>query len=494
MSVANRKVGVYEKTMIIRGSALVVWVIALLTLIGLAVTNPDRALLIGVVLGALMVLLVPVFFLKTYDIFQPLSFVIFSVLLGVTGRTLYVTFSSSDGAAQLLLGEPPEFLLPAAFAILVGLVCFVAGYLSPFPRLPLGKFKIAKSDNWNSNRLLAIVALYTLISVVATMVFLRETGFSFHDLVGISSKRFVRLEEAGLVDYAALGYLRWGASLSQLAFLLILAWFARSKRGWTSLAGLAVLLMFGVAAFFPFVTSSRGSLLWLVLSGVIVWHYLRKPVSMQAVLVIAMLALVTLSVMLSFRQGAENPWEALSPGSVVGSVLGSRDFLDITTTAFIIDALQERRLEPSYGSTYFTWLFAPIPRKIWPEKPIISVGLEVKSKALGLGARSGTPPGIIGEAYWAFGIAGVMVIPFFIGGLMGLFYRSFRPYLTPNANMAIVYAAVIVPLSFKVVGSNWSGVVISLLQDLLPLAFALYFVTRPPLRWKQTAKELLSRA
>ncbi len=436
----------------------------------------EKALLVGTVLGALMVLLWPALLLKTYDVFQPLSFVMLSVFVGVTGRTLYVLFRSSERVERLLRGHAPEFLLPAAFVVLLGLGCFVLGYLLPFPRLPLGKFTMARTDRWDTPRLALIVVLYTLLSLTAMVIFLRKTGFDFRDLAHISSKRYLHLGESGTVEYASLGYLRWVASLSQPAFLLVFTWFIRSRRRWMSLAGVLVLVEFLLAVFFPFVTSTRGSLLRVVLAMVVLWHYVRRPVSLKTALLTAILALVTLSVMLSLRRGTLHLWEAISPLGMADNLLGSRDFLDITTTAFIIEAVQDGRLTLSYGSTYLTWLFVPIPRTLWPEKPVISVGWVIKRQVLGLGGAGGTPPGFIGEAYWAFGLVGVVTISFFLGALIGVLYRSFRPYLS-NANMALLYAVIVLPWSMKTVGGSWSSSTARMLQNLVPLAFALYVLT-----------------
>lgn len=436
----------------------------------------EKAYLLGGALGCLLVLLLPALLPKRYDVFQPLSFAILSVAIGVTGRTIYI-LSDPDGAEHLLLGEDPEFLLPAILATLIGLLFFVLGYIYKFPRLSLRRLKIARNDEWDVRRLWIVVLLFTGVSLIAMVLFLQKTGVDFQDLTSISRKRFLILEESE-VGYTALGYLRWAASLSQIAFLLVMAWFVSSGKRWLSAAGFATLAMFAVAAIFPFLTSARGSLLWLVLSSVILWHYLRRSLSTHTVVIVAIIAVVTLSVMINLRHGDVDLTTAVSLESVGERLFGSRDFLDITTTAHIIAAIQEGRLDYSYGRTYLTWLYAPIPRTMWPEKPVVSVGWEIKRRVFGFGGAGGIPPGAIGEAFWAFGSLGVVIIMWLLGWIVGSIYRNLRVYVADNKNMALVYASLFLPWSSAVLGGGWSNALVCTLQKGLPLILALYFITQ----------------
>lgn len=435
-----------------------------------------KAYLLAGTLGCLLVLLLPALLPKRYDVFQPLSFAILSVAIGVTGRTIYILFNK-DGAERLLLGEDPQFLLPAILATLVGLLFFVVGYMQNLPKLSVRRLKIARSDEWDVRRLWIVVLLFTGVSLIATVLFLQKTGFEFQDLTSISRKRFLMLEESE-VGYTALGYLRWAASLSQIAFMLVMAWFVSSGKRWLSALGFAIIVMFGIAVTFPFLTSSRGSLLWLVFSSMIMWHYLRRPISTRTVAGITIIAVVVLSVMINLRRGDVNLTTAVSLESISERLFGSRDFLDITTTAHIIAAIQEGRLGHSYGWTYLTWLYAPIPRTMWPEKPVVSVGWEIKRRVFGFESAGGIPPGAIGEAFWAFGFLGVIIIMWLLGGIVGSIYRSLKVYVANNKNMALVYTFLFLPWLLAVLGSDWSNALVCTLQKGLPLILALYFITQ----------------
>jgi len=435
----------------------------------------EKALLLGGAFGCLLVLLLPALLSRCYDVFQPLSFAILSVAIGVTGRTVYILFNP-DGAVHLLLGKDPEFMLPAILIMLIGSLFFVIGYMHRFPRMSLRRFKIVRSDVWDTRRLWIIVGVFTVIAIIAEALFLQRTGFQLEDITSISRKRFILLPESEL-GYTALGYLRWAASLSQIAFMLVMAWFISSGKRWFSAAGLAVVTMFGIAASFPFLTSARGALLWLIISSIIMWHYLRRPLSTRTVVVSAILSVAVLSVLINLRRGDVNVAEGISVEGVAERLFGSRDLLDITTTAHIITAIQEGRLDYSYGWTYLTWLYAPIPRIIWLEKPVVSVGWVVRGYVFGFGGMGGTPPGSVGEAFWAFGWFGVIIIMLALGGIEGSIYRSLGAYVHKNKNMALVYAFLFLPWSFSALGGGWSNAVVGALEKALPLMVALYFIT-----------------
>ena len=86
------------------------------------------------------------------------------------------------------------------------------------------------------------------------------------------------------------------------------------------------------------------------------------------------------------------------------------------------------------GSTYLGVVFAPIPRSMWSDKPPVDSGKyalrmtnneplnpPVSSKKLG---NEAMPPGIW-EAYWNFGLTGVIVLSLISGYIFGAMYRYF---------------------------------------------------------------------
>lgn len=110
---------------------------------------------------------------------------------------------------------------------------------------------------------------------------------------------------------------------------------------------------------------------------------------------------------------------------------------------FVVRA-QGQGMTPQYGTTYFTQLVNPIPRAIWPGKPVADAGL-IMARAYGAVDSKGEPfmtvsPGFLGEAYLNFGFLGVLIVP----ALAGCIVRSWDRLL-PLAAMSLpallVYAA-----------------------------------------------------
>jgi len=109
---------------------------------------------------------------------------------------------------------------------------------------------------------------------------------------------------------------------------------------------------------------------------------------------------------------------------------------------FIIRA-EDNGLPPQYGLTYFTQMVNPIPRAIWPGKPVADAGL-ILARAYGAVDKNGEPimtvsPGFIGEAYLNFGFLGLVVIP----GIAGMLVRSWDrllPVASRSLPAFLVYA------------------------------------------------------
>jgi oligosaccharide repeat unit polymerase len=77
-----------------------------------------------------------------------------------------------------------------------------------------------------------------------------------------------------------------------------------------------------------------------------------------------------------------------------------------------------------WGMTYYTQLVNPIPRAIWPGKPVADAGL-LLARAYGAVDKNGEPtmtnsPGFLGEAYLNFGFLGLLLVP----ALAGVFVRA----------------------------------------------------------------------
>jgi oligosaccharide repeat unit polymerase len=97
-----------------------------------------------------------------------------------------------------------------------------------------------------------------------------------------------------------------------------------------------------------------------------------------------------------------------------------------------------------YGTTYFTQIVNPIPRALWPGKPVADAGL-IMARAYGAVDSKGEPfmtisPGFLGEAYLNFGFLGILIVP----ALAGFIVRSWDrllPLAATSLPALLVYAA-----------------------------------------------------
>ena len=100
---------------------------------------------------------------------------------------------------------------------------------------------------------------------------------------------------------------------------------------------------------------------------------------------------------------------ALRPGiadqNVLESIVLNRNQIELPKTAHIINAVPET-LDFQYGKTLTRWLAAPIPREVWPDKPVIHPGPIIGNRIYGQRV-AGVPPGLIAELWWNFGWFGI---------------------------------------------------------------------------------------
>lgn len=95
------------------------------------------------------------------------------------------------------------------------------------------------------------------------------------------------------------------------------------------------------------------------------------------------------------------------------------------------------------GMTYYTQLVNPIPRAIWPGKPVADAGL-ILARAYGELDANGNEtmtisPGFIGEAYLNFGFLGILIVPALAGVVIRAWDELF-PISEKSLAIFIIYA------------------------------------------------------
>ena len=144
----------------------------------------------------------------------------------------------------------------------------------------------------------------------------------------------------------------------------------------------------------------------------------------------------------------------LSAVIVAGRNEGKFDVREATNTTYVgfemyrellfISRARQEGLPAEYGLTYLTQLVNPIPRAVWPSKPVADAGLIV-ARAYGAVDRNGEPtmttsPGFLGEAYLNFGFLGLLIVPALAGVIVRAWDRLL-PISSASLPGFLVYAA-----------------------------------------------------
>lgn len=358
------------------------------------------------------------------------TFAIISVGIGYT-LTLYYVYRGNPSEELIdsffLLGEEPIYFLYPAILVSVGLTMMALAYVAMSGKrqntaVNLGELQVSR------RRLYGVTGFFALMSLVSLALFVQGTGG--FNLSSLSAKRtsISSIDVANDQSLRTFGELRYLSSLGVVGYLFLLAALLskgrKLRRG--EIALVVTFLMINLLL--PFYSSSRSDTIVPILATVVMLARYGRKLNWRVVLAPALALLIIFNAMTDLRSD-----DSLDPGSVLGvSVVTefvdnaaiSRNFADFSKASHLIQKVPEE-LSWRYGSTIAAYVVAPIPRSLWPTKPLISAGpiigqqIYKQRRAYGLSA-SGIPPGFFGEMYWNFGTAGILLGSPFLGAALGL--------------------------------------------------------------------------
>lgn len=438
-------------------------------------------------------ILVGVIFFKVsanirYDYFEPLTFVLFTTLLGVTLRTLYIPFADSESYYHLLRYRPQSILIGGLLVICLGLIFLVAGYLLGHTIQPIklinpswfGKYQ------WNMRLTYYFVWFFCALSLIGIYLVIDATGISFDSVYDISRKRALIQEGTRIV----FGYRRWLSEFGSYAFLISSLILISSGKKLFSKWGLLFVISGIIASIPPILYSERNKFVIFSIYIIMLWYYFgyskSKIIKLPLLKIIPIIIFVFFMIMVltAFRTGINEFNEIsdyLTVSMFIDRVVGSGNFFGVEKVAIIVEEV------PRYsgflnGQSFYTWIIAPIPRSIWPSKPQTSLGYlfgEIFFYRDFTNIRGGgRPPGFMVELYWNFGLFGVVFGMFLYGLFLAIYYRYFQKYLrNKNKNMILVYIMTVIPLTITLLGSNFNRTIIDLARNLIVLNAVLNFIS-----------------
>ena len=307
----------------------------------------------------------------------------------------------------------------------------------------------------------ALAAFYAGVGTLAMIAYTRGVG----GLGGSISQRRGTVAADGSTT-GTFGYYQFLAEASTIGAMILLAyWLATRKR-----LGLARMLILG--AFFidalalNWVTTTRSEVVYLAAAVFAVVQIVRGRVSWLGILVAGLVVLLAIGVLTASRSSSQDG-NGFSLEYGLNSGLLNRNGYDLGKTIRVVQAVPEV-LPYQNGATITVFALAPIPRSIWPGKPIISPGREV-GQLLYDTTQSGVPPGLTGELVWNWGSTMAIVLSFVVGLGLGWLERRFRPTDPGRTAMVVFYAVVLFTLGKNVFGVSVGQAMITAIEGILLL-------------------------
>lgn len=156
----------------------------------------------------------------------------------------------------------------------------------------------------------------------------------------------------------------------------------------------------------------------------------------------------------------------------LSTTLGQANLASIESVATVVEAVPDR-IPLLYGKTIY-WIFLlPIPRAIWPEKPVVTTGVYIERALYDSNAAAGgVPPSWIGELFLNWHIGGVIVGCFLFGLGSAYVYRWYnrQRYHTPLVQLS--YTLYMIYFMFTLTKTEFKTAVNSTIMILIPIVMA----------------------
>ncbi len=413
-------------------------------------------------------------------ILNPLFFLFLTLIVSVLLRSYFLVYSHNEDVVNYLrLDENVSYFIWPSIVLFLGLLAFMLGFtlFQPKKASHVHGFGSSMWVEWKVNLLISLLFAVSFISLI---IFLRYSGINGLEslLQNISKKRYFSVE--GSEWATSLGYLRLLISLGEMAFYILIIDLFQYKRKFSLPRMISIMGLGFINIFYPLFTSSRSSLLLFFLNlFIILVLYNRLNLKLFAIGIVSSFFLII--AITSLRAKAEANYTLFS---FIEKLAVNRNMLCVSKTAHIINGVPSK-IDYKYGSTMVSWVYAPIPRVIWPQKPNVSVGKEVGSaifdtKRNSYSGGAGVPPGIIAELFINFGTTGVLVLM----GIFGIMYKSLFfqfPLIVNSAmnpNNVLFYLLLMLNLAYVFFGGSFSQTVIDFLTKIVPAVIFVQFISR----------------
>ena len=288
-----------------------------------------------------------------------------------------------------------------------------------------GRTGVANPPTFTPRVLARIAVIAATLGITGTVLIIMRSGGVTPFLMGTEA----RLELIGMSLYNIVCLLtaQYVAAIGIVSHRIM-----HTRRKW----GLGILLCLLLAAFL--LTSLKlGSRTRILFGVVCVVFFLGLASTKRRALLCLVIAICCLPLAVQYGQirsshlslrdqvGALFSVDRTDPSAGrTASILGSAEFDAFLNGVYLIEVVRERG-EYLYGASFVAALINPIPRQLWPNKPVVDIVEPMRRLAVGKGAvdNANIAVSFIAECYVNFGWCGVIGGPFLLAYVMSRFQR-----------------------------------------------------------------------
>jgi len=355
----------------------------------------------------------------------------------------------------------------ALWMALLGAVSFAAGWYS-FRRPLLGPTYTVR---WRPSTLALIGVAYTIAGLTLFAVGVMVVGGPSVLFSGLGDR--LRLTQG-------LNYLFQATVLLVVVSIVWFTWLLTTGRSLRSPA----FWSYTLGAFVVNAMQGSKSILFIfLLTLAVLYHRLRRPIAGSLAVVGGGVTFLALTAYALFAReylaiGQLVSLETFDIASLFNVVRAEffGNFIQLQTMIVLVGRVPHE-LHYQLGRTFLATATMPVPRGLWPDKPLPSTGVFTLAFWPDSWLMNGTtlPPGLFGEFYLNFGWAGVAVGAFLFARVgRWLLARHVAKPLDPER--VLVYALFVAMCAHYIRGDF--GATVGLLELLLPTLVLLRFCTR----------------
>jgi oligosaccharide repeat unit polymerase len=448
-----------------------------------------------VVITAVLVVSVAASLANERDLLSPMVVLSGVFFLLYVVRPAYVVASGRYGPTRAIDDRSVDASVLASathalWLVALGVTCVGAGYALHVLVNARGNAAQHEDRSGRSDAVTDVLLTHQERVLVATFAAVALSGYAYWRLVqgaGGFSQYLSALSLRGAFFFGHAYVVAVALPLKIIVLILATAFFREPVvHRWRLLTGVALV---AIVALGDFLTGGRaGLLLGTLLPLVILFHYLRRPVSARALAVIALLALlIFVSARVVTRDAIYAGGNQSRTSILISSLkhlptttVGGREVIEFDSLLVLVRAEETGHPALLWGRTYLPIISFPVPRRLWPAKPAGGGNTwftQTYFPGYYAAGRTETSISFFGESYANFGVAGIAVLSFALGFGLSAVYRRFRR--RGISSVGVLYYAIVLGYAITLIrGDAFHSVTWCLMSLALTAVLLRFLVVR----------------